>query len=179
MNKKQFLKQLKKALGRGRETANIINYYDELIEEAKLNGELEVDVIARLGTIESIVASISEQPKDTYKTSSTKANKQTNVVLTITSKVVVIILSLFLLIVLASVIIANSINIVQSVYKLFTNNDVLVKFYYGSEIIFTIGVILIAIFIIIKVTKEINRLGLLLGKLLTIKKAGSGNENIN
>ena len=62
MTKQAFLQALKQALGNEPEAHEIINYYDELIDEATLSGELESDVIQRLDSVDQIVPVLREGP---------------------------------------------------------------------------------------------------------------------
>ena len=63
MTKQAFLQALKQALGNEPEAHEIINYYDELIDEATLSGELESDVIQRLDSVDQIVRSLGKDPQ--------------------------------------------------------------------------------------------------------------------
>jgi len=61
MNKKKFLSKLKTELEAANyeDRENLINYYEELIDEKIENGEKEADIIKELGSIDKIMKDIN------------------------------------------------------------------------------------------------------------------------
>ncbi len=69
MKKEEFLSQLKKEIETlsAKDVDDVINYYNELIQDRIENGENEEDVIVSLGSIDIIANNILEEKKNTTK----------------------------------------------------------------------------------------------------------------
>ncbi|PKK86250.1 MAG: hypothetical protein CVV63_04515, partial [Tenericutes bacterium HGW-Tenericutes-8] len=128
MTKVAFLQALKQALGNEPEAHEIINYYDELIDEATLNGELESDVIARLDSVEQIVRSLGKNPQ-AYKRKNTVVDKTVDVTLTIIGKIVLTFLCGIAALIGLSFTSSGGISMFSTIYRLVTATDTMVILY--------------------------------------------------
>lgn len=146
MTKKEFLKQLRLSLKNEADKEEIINYYDELIDEATLNGEIESQFIDRLGPIDDIIKQMDKTP---YKK---RENKSVEVVKKTTSKVSRLLLETLimsgyalLMVVSFSFIVGGAFQTVKSVSHMGNASTNEVMIYYIGEMIFTIGLCLMGI----------------------------------
>lgn len=156
MTKKTFLNALKQALGGEPEAHEIVNYYDELIDEATLNGELEADVVERLGSVEVIVASLGKKSKGA-DASEKKVKKTTfNFVVDVIVKIALVGLFIVLFSFGVTLISSSGINLFAALFKVFTSSDIQVVFYYISQIVSSIGFILIGVWVMIKMIIQIK-----------------------
>lgn len=173
MTKKTFLNALKQALGDEPEAYEIINYYDELIDEATLSGELEVDVVERLGSVEDIIASLGKKTKETH-TSNKKIQKTVlNFSIDVIIKIALVGLSIVLFSFGLTLISSSGINLVAALFKVFTSSDAQVIFYYISQITLSVGFILIGVWLMIKMIIHIRSLVRVIDAVIRNRKEGA------
>lgn len=81
MDRKTFIRELKLELKKKRklDVEEVIYYYDELIQDAVETGELETDVINRLGDIKEIAKQVSADQTFIAKVKETNLNSLKNV----------------------------------------------------------------------------------------------------
>jgi uncharacterized membrane protein len=84
MDRKTFIKQLRFELKKKRklDVEEVIYYYDELIQDAVETGEIENEVVDRLGDIKSIVRQVSADESFITKVKETNLNSLKNVLST-------------------------------------------------------------------------------------------------
>lgn len=158
MSKKEFLKKLKKALKNDTDKVELVNYYEELIDEAVLNGEKEDDVIARLGTVSEIISAMGkERPKDMK---SDKQNSNSKSVFRIIGLIGYLLLSLLLL----SMAFSGGAALFINLTEVFKPNKSTVIFYYIFQMLIAIALVLIASSVFVNILKKmklmINKLSL-------------------
>jgi len=171
MNKKTFLKTMKTALKNHPDSSEIINYYDELIEEAKLNGEDEEVVVKRLGSVEAIVSSLDQSPKGTFATKNPPVKKNPSFIAILIGNVLLIALSVVGFAAVTGFMLGGWTSLFISVYRLFTTKEFIISIYYVSQIILAIGIILICLYILISIINNIKKIvAFLLSKQITKKE---------
>lgn len=170
MNKKTFLKNLKTALAEEPEAAEIINYYDELIDEATLNGELEEDVVARLGSVDAIIASLGEKTKGSFKDATSQNKKKTNIIATIIGRLALIFLFIIILSFSIGLLSTSMLNLFTSLLKIVSASSSMVAFYYLSQIALSVGLILVSIYLIIKMVTQLKEILTFLFNIITKRK---------
>ncbi len=129
MKKEEFLSQLKKEIETlsAKDVDDVINYYNELIQDRIENGENEEDVIVSLGAIDIIANNILEEKKNTPKVETvkpeivnekenTKTNEKKN---WSASKIILVILASPLLLVLLIIILSLLIALLGIIFGLF------------------------------------------------------------
>jgi uncharacterized membrane protein len=156
MTKQAFLQTLKQALGNEPEAHEIINYYDELIDEATLSGELESDVIQRLDSVDQIVRSLGKDPQ-AYKRKNTVVDKTVNLTVTLIGKIAIVFLCGVTALIGISFVSSAGISIFSSIYRLVGITDTMVILYFVSQLVFSVGLTLIGVWITIKMIGYIKQ----------------------
>lgn len=158
MNKKEFLKKLKQALKNDVDKIELINYYDELIDEAVLNGEYESDVIARLGSVSEIISAMDKERPKNMKTNNKSGAIQ------FVFRIIGLIGYLFLSLLLVSMVFSGGIGIFTNLTEVLKANKSTVMLYYVFQTLIAIAVILIASSVFVNILKKmksmINKLSL-------------------
>lgn len=153
MTKLVFLQALKEGLSGYSDGAEILNYYEELIDEAVANGEIESDFIQKLGSIEQIIRTLKKDASFKLKVKN-KENYMLSEVISQTSKVIAIFFTVIGVIVAGSISISfissGGISFVTYLVFLLTKDisrlEVLI--YYASSMILGIGLVLVGVVIL-------------------------------
>lgn len=153
MTKLAFLQALKEGLSGYSDGAEILNYYEELIDEAVANGEIESDFIQKLGSIEQIIRTVKKDASFKLKVKN-KENYMLSEVISQTSKVIAIFFTVIGVIVAGSISISfissGGISFVTYLVFLLTKDisrlEVLI--YYASSMILGIGLVLVGVVIL-------------------------------
>lgn len=153
MNKLTFLQQLKTGLSGYSDSAEILNYYEELIDDAVANGEVEVEFIQKLGSIEQIIRTLKKDASFKLKVKN-KENYMLSEVISQTSKGIAIFFTVIGVIVAGSISISfissGGISFVTYLVYLITKDisrlEVLI--YYVSSMVLGIGLVLVGVVII-------------------------------
>lgn len=153
MTKLTFLQALKEGLSGYSDGAEILNYYEELIDEAVANGEIESDFIQKLGSIEQIIRTVKKDASFKLKVKN-KENYMLSEVISQTSKVIAIFFTVIGVIVAGSISISfissGGISFVTYLVFLLTKDisrlEVLI--YYASSMILGIGLVLVGVVIL-------------------------------
>lgn len=153
MNKLTFLQQLKAGLNGYSDSAEILNYYEELIDDAVANGEVEVEFIQKLGSIEQIIRALKKDASFKLKVKN-KENYMLSEVISQTSKGIAIFFTVIGVIVAGSISISfissGGISFVTYLVYLITKDvsrlEVLI--YYVSSMVLGIGLLLVGVVII-------------------------------
>lgn len=151
MDKKGFLKELKVALKGDIDAAEVITYYNELIDEAVLNGELESDVVKRLGSVSDIVSIMGKRP-DENKVSTNKNKPLTKVFF----KIIGLIAYMILVFMLVSIGFGGGIGFFTNLVFVFRASTVAVAFYYVFQMVIAVGLALVSSSLILLIIKKIK-----------------------
>lgn len=153
MTKFTFLQALKDGLAGYADSSEILNYYEELIDEAVANGEVESEFIQKLGSIEQIIRTLKKDSSFKLKVKN-KENYMLSEVISQTSKGIAIFFTVIGVIVAGSVSISfissGGISFVTYLVFLLTKDvsrlEVLI--YYVSSMVLGIGLVLVGVVII-------------------------------
>ncbi|MCU0105576.1 DUF1700 domain-containing protein [Acholeplasma vituli] len=153
MTKFTFLQALKDGLAGYTDSSEILNYYEELIDEAVANGEVESEFIQKLGSIEQIIRTLKKDSSFKLKVKN-KENYMLSEVISQTSKGIAIFFTVIGVIVAGSVSISfissGGISFVTYLVFLLTKDvsrlEVLI--YYVSSMVLGLGLVLVGVVII-------------------------------
>ena len=157
MTKKAFIKQLNTALMRETDRKEIITYYEELIDEAILNGEVEQEFIEKLGPIDQIVLQMDKTP---YKNKTTQAiviKKQTSKGLRILLQTVILFWLGICMLIGFSFLVGGPVQFVRSLIRLFESSSTELMIYYVGEVLFAFGLTLMGFWIIFQCVAVIKK----------------------
>lgn len=172
MTKTTFLNELKQALGNEPEAFEIINYYDELIDEATLSGELEVDVVKRLGSVEDIVASLGKKPKGHYISNKKIQKTRFDFIVDVIAKMMLAGLFIVLFSFGLTLTSSSGVSLFGALFRLFKTTDVQVLFYYISQIVQSVGFLMIGVWLMIKAVIQIRLLVVSIDTTIKNRKEG-------
>lgn len=185
MDRKTFIKQLRFELKKKRklDVEEVIYYYDELIQDAVETGELESDVVDRLGDIKSIVKQVSADESFITKVKETNLNSLKNVLSTsvkIISAVVFAFLVFIAIITGGSIMVSGVGVIISALIAVATAAEELAEYLilFGTVII-GIGMILLGLALIknfIIISNNLKFTIIRKTKNLLYKKEGNENE---
>ncbi len=153
MTKLEFLKQLKTGLSSYADGAEILNYYEELIDDAVSNGEIESDFIHKLGSVEQIIRTIKKDANFKLKVKN-RENYALREVISQASKVIALFFTIIGVIVLGSIsisfITSGSVSFITYMVFLLTKDvsRVEVLIYYVSSMVLGLGLLLVGVVII-------------------------------
>ncbi|MDY3195835.1 MAG: DUF1700 domain-containing protein [Paracholeplasma sp.] len=136
MTKKQFLNELKLALGNDVEQQDILKYYEELIDEAVLDGESEEEMIKRLGSVKEIIQTMGK----TYPANLTKKRES----VTLFKQVLLMIVSVIALFFFISLISSGGISFFTTLLRVGQYESLYLDLYFLSEALIAVGVIFIS-----------------------------------
>lgn len=153
MTKLEFLQQLKTGLENYSDGSEILNYYEELIDDAVSNGEIETEFIHRLGSVEQIIRTIKKDANFKLKVKN-KENYALREVISQASKVIALFFTVIAVIVAGSISISfissGGISFITYLVLLLTKDvsRIEVLIYYVSSMVLGIGLVLVGVVII-------------------------------
>lgn len=151
MDKKGFLKELRLALKGDIDQAEVVTYYNELIDEAVLNGELESDVVKRLGSVSDIVSAMGKRV-DGNITPTNKNMPWTKVFF----RIIGLIAYVIWVFMFVSIGFGGGIGFFTNLVFVFRASSSAVAFYYVFQMVIAVGLVLVSASLIIMIIKKIK-----------------------
>ncbi|MCV2231983.1 DUF1700 domain-containing protein [Paracholeplasma manati] len=159
MTKLEFLQQLKTGLSAYSDQAEILNYYEELIDDAVSNGEVESEFIHKLGSIEQIIRTLKKDANFKLKVKN-RENYMLREVISQASKGIALFFTIIGVIVLGSISISfissGGVSFITYLVFLLTKDvsRVEVLIYYVSSMVLGIGLVMVGVVIITTLIKK-------------------------
>jgi uncharacterized membrane protein len=153
MTKLAFLQALKEGLATYNDASEILNYYEELIDEAVASGEIEAEFIHKLGSIEQIIRTLKKDANFKLKVKN-RENYMLREVISQASKGIALFFTVIGVIVLGSISISfissGGVSFITYLVFLLTKDvsRVEVLIYYVSSMVLGIGLVLVGVVII-------------------------------
>ena len=159
MTKLEFLQALKSGLASYSDQAEILNYYEELIDEAVANGEVEAEFVHKLGSIEQIIRTIKKDANFKLKVKN-RENYMLREVISQASKGIALFFTIIGVIVLGSISISfissGGISFITYLVFLLTKDvsRIEVLIYYVSSMVLGMGLVMVGVVIITTLIKK-------------------------
>jgi uncharacterized membrane protein len=159
MTKLEFLQALKSGLASYSDQAEILNYYEELIDEAVANGEVETEFVHKLGSVEQIIRTIKKDANFKLKVKN-RENYMLREVISQASKGIALFFTIIGVIVLGSISISfissGGISFITYLVFLLTKDvsRIEVLIYYVSSMVLGMGLVMVGVVIITTLIKK-------------------------
>jgi uncharacterized membrane protein len=185
MERKEFLKALRSELKKQKKlnSEEIIFYYDELIQDAVDNGEIEADFISKLGLINDIVKQIGKDGSFLTRVKESNRNSLQNILnssVKFISTIIYVFLVFLIAVVGGSILISGGAIIIQSIVQsIFEVNETSGYLILIGMTLIGIGLIILGIELIrqfIKFSSNLRYTIIRKTKSLLDKKEGNKNE---